>query len=271
MHLKHFLAFIALLLFQNSTKACSILYYVDAATKKVYAVNNEDYWYDVDPYIKIVPVGNKSLARLWYGWNNFAQGGINEAGLFFDGATTPDQKPIEDYNKPSGNLGDKILASCKTTNDAIRYMEEHKIALTNGHLLFGDKSGNAVVVEWVNGKKHLTPISDNQLFITNFLLADTTQDNYPCPRYDAIRNAIASLRKDKDSVTLKDIGGVAAKAVQQNLQDGNGKNGGTLYSTFVDITDMQFILVFKLDNSKKIELDLRKEFENPKARKINLE
>jgi choloylglycine hydrolase len=31
-------------------RACSILYYIDTHTGKIYAVNNEDYWYDVKTY-----------------------------------------------------------------------------------------------------------------------------------------------------------------------------------------------------------------------------
>lgn len=28
------------------------------------------------------------LIDLWYGWKNFGQGGVNEKGLFIDGAVT---------------------------------------------------------------------------------------------------------------------------------------------------------------------------------------
>lgn len=71
------------LLVSRSAEACSVLYYVDPHTGKIYVANNEDYWYDVDSYIQIVPGSRNKLARLWYGWDDFAQGGINEAGLFF--------------------------------------------------------------------------------------------------------------------------------------------------------------------------------------------
>ena len=64
-------------------KACSVLYYIDAKTGKIYVANNEDIWYDVNPYIQILPATKSKYARLWYGWDNFAQGGINQAGLFF--------------------------------------------------------------------------------------------------------------------------------------------------------------------------------------------
>ena len=50
----------------------------------------------------------------------------------------------------------------------------------------------------------------------------------------------------------------------------DGKTGGTLYSTFIDITKMEFVLVYKLDNSKVIKLDLKKEFKKKNEREIEL-
>lgn len=252
---------ISLVLFVGkSAEACSILYYVDTKTGKIYVANNEDYWYNVKPYIKIFPAEKNNLARLWYGWDNFSQGGINEAGLFFDGASTPEEKPVSGYSKPKGNLGDEILAKCKTVNEAVDYLEQHKIALTNGHLLFGDKTGNAVVVEWVAGKRNLIPISDNKLMITNFLISDTAKGNFPCPRYEAMEQAIENLRKSNDSIDLKQIGNIAAKAVQTPSKNADGKEGGTLYSTFIDITDMKMIVVPKLNNKNMRIFDLKNEF-----------
>ena len=41
--------------------ACSVLYYVDPQTGKIYVANNEDYWYDVEAYIQILPIKNNRL------------------------------------------------------------------------------------------------------------------------------------------------------------------------------------------------------------------
>jgi hypothetical protein len=197
--------------------------------------------------------------------------GINQAGLFFDGAATPDEPAIPGYGKPKGNLGDEILAKCKTVKEAVDYLEQRKVALTNGHLLFGDKTGNAMVVEWVNGQKKLTPVADNKLMITNFLLADTAKGNYPCPRYSALAAGIDQLRQSKDTVGFKQVGSILARAVQPPAKDAKGKEGGTLYSVFTNITDMEFVLVYKLDNAKKIRLNLNKEFAANQQRTIKME
>lgn len=252
------------------TQACSIVYYIDSITGKIYAANNEDYWYDVNAYIRILPSDDHALARLWYGWDHFAQGGINEAGLFFDGAATPETVPPPGYAKPRGNLGDRILAYCKTVDEALKFLDQEKVGLTNGHLLFGDRTGKAAVVEWTGGKKTVTFISNGWLMATNFLLADTALGNYPCPRYRAMETEIHRLKNTKDSVTLKEVGNIIARAVQPERTDAQGRKGGTLYSSFINITDMQFVLVYKLDASNIIRLDLKKEFASGKKRKIKL-
>jgi len=254
----------------NNTRACSILYYLDSATGKIYVANNEDYWYSTKPYMEIVPKSKNQYARLWYGWDNFAQGGVNEFGLFFDGAATPEEPAIDGYSMPKGNLGDRILSKCKTVNEAIDLLEQEKVALTNGHIVLGDKSGNAVVVEWVGGKRNLVFIKDNVLMATNFLLTDTSKGNYPCQRYNAMEKDITHIRENNETVDLKRIGNVVAKAVQVPLKNEDNQTGGTLYSTFINITDMELFLIYKLDNSKASHFDLTKEFNNNKKRTIKL-
>ncbi len=254
-----------------TVRACSVIYYVDQTTGKIYVANNEDYFYNTDAYIQILPRSKKKLARLWYGWNDFAQGGVNEAGLFFDGAVTPNQKVPEGYKGPKGNLGDRILANCKTVEEAIAYLEKEKVALNNAHMLFGDRSGDAVVVEWVNGQKKMVAIENNRLVMTNFNLSDTPSDQISCPRYLAIEKEIDRLETTKTPIDLKMVGNAVAKAVQVPVKNAEGKEGGTLYTSFINITDMKFVLAYKLDNSKVTQLDLNQEFSKGKKRKIALE
>lgn len=253
----------------KASNACSILYYIDKKTGKIYAVNNEDYWYNTNAYIKIIPANKTELARLWYGWDNFAQGGINEAGLFFDGAVTPDQPTISGYSGPKGNLGDEILANCLTVDDAINFLEERKVALTNAHLLFGDSTKNALVVEWINGVKKIIRIEKNYLIATNFSFEDTEKGNYPCYRYAAMEKEIDRLENSVEPIGLREVGNIGARAVQPP-QEVEGKKVGTLYSSFFNISDMEFILVYQLDNSKITKLDLKAEFAKGKKQTIKL-
>jgi choloylglycine hydrolase len=273
-NLKILTLFLVITIFSVKTFACTIVYYIDSKTGKIYFVNNEDYWYDVKPYIQIIPSSKNELGRIWYGWNNFGQGGVNEKGLVIDGAVTPEQKIPTGYNSdPKTNITDEILAKCKTVDEAVQYLEERKVALKNAHILLGDKNGNGVIVEWINGIKQIVVIKNNRLVATNFNLSDTGQTEMTCWRYPIIQKGLNELdaRDIKDTIDLKAVGNVIGKAVQLPQKDSTGKVGGTLYTTFIDLTEMKFVLVYKLDNSKIQKLDILKELQTGKTRKIKLE
>ena len=262
---------LSLLILVSPVFSCSIFYYVDSITGHIYVGNNEDYWYNVKAYIQLEPRDEKELARLWYGWDDFAQGGINEAGLFFDGAVTPNQPTVLGYNKPKkGNLGDELLATCKNVEEVIWLLEEKKIAILNAHILVGDSTGNAAVIEWVNGSRVITPIQQGRLVMTNFLLADTTQGNYPCSRFSSINHYFDKLNSSEDSLTFLSVSNALGGAAQPVFKDEKGKEGGTLYSSFIDITSMKFVMVYKLDNTRIIQFDLKNEFTLTKKKKIFL-
>jgi choloylglycine hydrolase len=270
---KYLVLLISIIIISEKSFACSIIYYIDSKTGKIYFINNEDYWYDVKPYIQINPSSKDELGRIWYGWKNFGQGGINEKGLVIDGAVTPEQKIPSGYSSPKGNFTDKILAKCSTVDEVIQYLEQEKIALNNAHILLGDKNGKAVIVEWINGVKNIVEIKNNRLVSTNFNLSDTIQTEMTCWRYPIIQKGLDELdaRNPKDTIDLKAVGNVIGKAVQLPQKDSTGKIGGTLYTTFIDLTEMKLVLVYKLDNSKIQKLDILSELKLGKKRKIKLE
>lgn len=257
--------------FNSQVKACSVIYYLDSLSGKIYVANLEDFWYDTKAYIQINPNTKTKLARLWYGWDDFAQGGINEAGLFFDGAVTPEDSIPSGYHNPKGNLGDDILATCESVDQAIELLENKKIALNNAHIMFGDSMGNAAIVEWINGEKQIIHMKRNTLIMTNFLLSDTSKGNYPCYRFTSITERTSLLRGQKEPVTLLQVGNLLGGAAQAPISNSENRIGGTLYSSFINISDMEFFLVYKLDNSRMIKLDLMQEFNRNKKKKIYME
>lgn len=249
---------------------CSVLYYIDSTNGKIFFVNNEDYWYDVKAFIRIIPKSDNTLARLWYGWDRFAQGGVNEKGLVFDAAVTPVQERIPGYTNPNSNLGDEILANCSTVQEALSYLDNNRIGLTNSHMLFGDRNGKAVIVEWVNGQRVLHWITNNMLIMTNFLLSDTTAGNYPCYRFNSIMNNIINLENSNNEINLLRVGNTVGQAVQPPKKNESGRVGGTLYTSFINITDFEFVLSYKLSNQNVIKLDLRSEFSITRSKTIEL-
>lgn len=262
-----FLILLLLCSFSIAT-ACSIVYYVDPDTGKIYVVNNEDFWYDTDAYIQIEPETKNKLARLWYGWNNFGQGGINSAGLFFDVAVTPNQEVPKGYKLPKGNITDRILANCRTVDEVIAYMEKEKMALNQSHMLIGDAQGNAIIVEWVDGEKHIIKKEGNSLIATNYLLLKPEAGNYPCSRYASIEERIKEMESSGNPIALSSMATIVTQAYQTPRTLDNGKTLGTLYTSFIDISEMKMVFLPKLDGEKVMQFDLNEEFKNP--RKIEL-
>ncbi len=268
--LTQYLFFIIFIITLQSN-ACAIVYFIDKNTGNIYIANNEDYWLDTKAYVQKIPDSKKGIARMWYGWDDFAQGGVNKVGLFFDGAVTPKQKIPESHKGPNGrNIGDEILASCSTVNQALLFLEKEKIAIANGHMMFGDKTGNAVVVEWVNGKRNDIFISDNYLIATNYLLSKPEAGNFPCYRFQSIEQRIKAL-KEKKVVDFRSFGNTIGGAAQIPQTDSKtGKKGGTLYSSFINLSTMEMYIVPKLENQKLIRYDLEYEFNQKKKFKTKL-
>jgi choloylglycine hydrolase len=255
----------------NNSKACSIAYYIDEVSGNIFAGNNEDYWYDVKEYMQFNPAKDNKLAHLWYGWDKFAQGGINAKGLFFDAAVTPEQKIPEGYQNPNGrNVGADLLSVCDNVDEAIAYLEQEKIAVSNGHLFLGDANGNAVVIEWIKGEKKLITLQNNRLIATNYLLSDTTAGYYPCIRYQSIEKKMNELDKRKQTVDLRTFVNVMAVAVQIPQTNEEGKKGGTLYSTFVNLKTLELVVAPRMNNNKVMKFDLNTEFAKSKRQKIKL-
>ena len=269
--MKKFLLAIALSVFIfQSIEACSVIYYRDTVSGSIYVVNNEDYWLDTETYLQIQPRKKGEYARIWYGWDDFAQGGINEKGLFFDAATTPEQVRIRGFSNPKSNLGDQLLAQCATVEEAIEFLQRKKIALTNSHLMFGDKSGEAVIIEWVDGKQELIWIKSDRLIMTNFLLANPGAGNSPCYRYQAITSSLDTALKESAALTLGSLGNLMARVAQLPTETAKGRMVGTLYTSFINITNNEFYLSFKLNTSHVLKLDLTTVFEERKRRRITL-
>ena len=252
--------------------ACSIIYYADPVSGKIYVANNEDYWYETKAYMQIEPGSGNEFARLWYGWDNFAQGGVNEHGLFFDGAFTPKQEIPEGFSDPNGrNVGDEILAFCSTVEQAVNYLEMEKIGVSEGHLIFGDREGKAVVLEWVQGEIRIVRMKENYLIATNFLLSETDPEEILCPRYKSMDERAKLLQVAGEEVNLRSVGNIIGGAVQVPREDESGRVGGTLYSTFIDLSDLTLVVVPRLDNSRALTLDLKEGFKEGKRLKINLQ
>ena len=134
----------------------------------------------------------------------------------------------------------------------------------------GVSTGNAAVLEWINGEKKLVKLENNVLIATNYLLSMKSAGNFPCYRFQSIEDRVTKLNESKETVDLRLFGNVIAGAVQPQRKDSKGKDLGTLYSTFINISEMEFVLVYQLDNSNITRLNLKEEFAKTNKRRIKL-
>ncbi len=164
----------------DAAQACSA--FLIQGEGLVLAGNNEDYW-DPDTKVWFVPGDGKTYGRVCFGFGNgFPQGGLNERGLFFDGFATAQLPAPEPTDKPSypGSLIDVALAECATVAEVIALLERYNLAfLDSAMLLFGDRTGDAVIVE----RDTFVRKQGRFQVVTNFHQSQCDPSEYTCPRY----------------------------------------------------------------------------------------
>lgn len=119
---------------------------------KTYLGNNEDSW-RTGSRISFVnaPAGKLGALYISYG-DMFPQGGMNEAGLAFDGLTIYKENIKIDPSKQNvTNFSEfvrGIMQTCKTVEDVRMYAYRYnRHIIPNGELFFADKSGRYLIME----------------------------------------------------------------------------------------------------------------------------
>lgn len=81
----------------------------------VLAGNNEDYSYSIVNSMVVTAPGERGYGRICFYNLSYIQGGMNEHGLFYDGASCPPSEVPYDRSKENlgYNLGDIVLAKCR--------------------------------------------------------------------------------------------------------------------------------------------------------------
>ncbi len=208
----------------------------------VLAGNNEDYYLDAKPLMWVTPAKKEDHGRICFGFDEgrfsrFAQGGVNDAGLFFDAAVTPrgPEPSKKDKIKSPANMGDRMLADCATVEEALAWLERRRLTLLRGsHLLLADAGGDAAVVELVEGEMRVFRKEGSYLAATNFSLANPGTGNYPCLRYALVTEVLGGDQAPSVESFTKILQACAAPRV--SIGD-TGREGGTLYSNVYDLTN----------------------------------
>lgn len=223
---------------------CSAFLVVGAG--EVFFANNEDYWTpDTRVWFEPAVDGKRGVMYLGYG-NGFPQGGMNDAGLAFDGFATKAKPLLEQKGKGrfEGNPVNAVMESCATVDEVVAFLEKVDLRplMTNAMLMFADAGGDSVIIE---GDRFIRKSGDYQL-ITNFYQSEQKDDSGQCPRFDAA-NRVLKARK---ATTVESCAKALAAAAQTK-----GKVA-TLYSNVFDLKKRTVTLWLFHDYGTPVVLNL---------------
>jgi len=245
------IVYMTLVCLNNYLFACTI--FTSASNDVVLAGNNEDMC-TTNTIIHLIPPSQDNYGRILWGFKGEGnyQGGMNEYGLFFDGAGTPKVEMAYKWDLPKYN-GDYVmqgaLEQCKTVEEALEFIKNYKMPyLQHCHILLADATGDAVLIEWGNNKLNFLRKADkNFLIATNFNITETTDPEDECYRYLTVQNM---LDNSEPNIELyKNI---------LSLTHVEGKYP-TVYSTICDLKNQKVYLYNFHNYSFCKELDLNEE------------
>jgi hypothetical protein len=146
--------------------ACTIFVLTDA--NRTLFFNNEDY---SNPATRIwfVPGSKEYYGVAYLGFDNdWAQGGVNTAGLAFDWVAgfeeqyAPDQKLIKARGK---NPSERMLESCATVSEAIAFYQKYQEpSFSYARIMIADKSGASVIIGARNGQLYFDTSNQSRGF-----------------------------------------------------------------------------------------------------------
>lgn len=196
------------LLLAGSLKPCTIF---SAKDKKgnMWAGNNEDGIFKFSWRMHVVSATDSSYGYLCFTEGNsaddFIQGGVNDAGLFFDGNSVPPTE-YKNFDKkkdfPGGGteMIRYILKKCKTVQEVLKLFEIYRLpGNEGGQIHFADKYGNLGIIVadsmWITRTSYQVS--------TNYNLCHANKDNINCWRFPIAEKILKS--REAGLETFRDI------------------------------------------------------------------
>lgn len=185
---------------------------------------------------------------------------MNDQGLFFDWALCPKSvAPEFSFRKKIStfSLLDKLLAECATVDEAIAWLKQYNILFIRSHIMLVDRSGNSAVVEWVDGEFKILKKKEACQVMTNFWLSHPELGNYPCPRYNKVKEMLGN-RKEFSAEYFTSILKTVATTYERTEE---GNESGTIYSNVYDLSKGDIYTYYKRDFENPVKINLRTELE----------
>lgn len=233
-------------------QSCTIAYAAD--DQMALAGNNED-WTGLFAKIHFLPPSEGKFGRVYFGFDvvRFPQGGMNEKGLFFDGASAeyvpgpPDTSKSDQGHEVCSIL--KVMEECSTVDEAIAYLAPYDCSrYSSGHFLIGDRFGNSAIIEPATVIRK----TGRYQVITNFLQSQTPPETSQEPRY---RLAV-KLLEESDEVSVDLIRRVLSAT---HWEEYSGSMTVTLYSYICDLKRGDIYIYNFHDFDQAVKINLQKE------------
>ena len=178
------------------------------------------------------------------GW---AQGGMNEKGLFFDGALTP-HLPIEfspDLPKYKYHIWQAVLNQCATVEEALDFLEKYQLSeLATTHIVLADAQGYSVILGSENGQLKVHQRTGPFQLQSNFNLSHPLVDHPDgCPRYQFAQKTL----KSDASASIDQV---------KTILEGTHQDSLTIYSNIYDLKRQQVHIYHRANFSTVRTLDL---------------
>ena len=193
--------------------------------------------------------GSVIFTFLSEGW---AQGGMNEKGLFFDAAHTPYQEIYFDSTKrkPSVYPWQMILDKAATVAEALQLLSNYSLhELEEATVMLADASGDAAIIGVHNHKLDIRRPTTHYLMQTNFNQWQPELSDEPvCTRYQTAERMISSSQ----DVTVDNMLSILKKTHQDSL---------TVYSNIYDLKNKVVFTYNKRNFDKPIVTTLPQAFQ----------
>lgn len=249
----------AILLIQLSLDVSACTIFTASSSNNVFAGNNEDMC-TTNTEIHLFPETEDKYGRVFWGFigdGNF-QGGMNEHGLFFDGAGLPfNEMPPSELPEYQGRwIMESMLEKCRTVEGAISLLKKYSMpSLQYAHDLIADATGDAVIVEWGNNEVNfIRKGNKNYLIATNFNISESENIRKECGRYNIVEDILSNEAPSLASFE---------KALSLSHQEGNY---GTMYSQIGDLKRKKLYVYNFHDYTNRYEIDLANDLSSGEAR-----
>ncbi len=236
------------------SQACTV--FSAAQGDIILAAANKD-WDNINTRILFLPASEGKYGRVYFGYQipeGFQNsGGMNDQGLWYDGASLPERSDIRNhYNKPTvkGELCEKALEECATVEEVIEMYTKYYSPHWQGHSMWADKYGNSVIIEY--GEKDVVFVRKNSAHqvMTNFYVSDSANFRwYNCYRFKTANNMLKNSNEISLNLFRSTLDAVHATGLMP-----------TVYSNIYDLKNGE-IYVYNFHNyDEAVKLNLQKEF-----------